>query len=71
MPALSAADFDAEALAAGRLTLVDFWAPWCVPCEKIAPAVEQLARDNAGVLRAGADGRSLWSLRLWQDVATI
>ena len=50
MPALSAADFDAEALAAGRLTLVDFWAPWCVPCEKIAPAVEQLARDNAGVL---------------------
>ena len=50
MPALSAADFDAEALAPGRLTLVDFWAPWCVPCGKIAPAVEQLANGNAGTL---------------------
>ena len=54
MPALSAADFDAEALAAGRLVLVDFWAPWCVPCAKIAPAVEQLGRDHAGALHVFA-----------------
>ena len=50
MPALSAADFDGEALAVGRLTLVDFWAPWCVPCAKIAPLVEELARTHEGRL---------------------
>ena len=50
MAALSAGDFDAEALAAGRLSLVDFWAPSCVPCAKIAPLVEELARSHGGRL---------------------
>ena len=31
--------------------LVDFWAPWCRPCNKIAPLLDQIARENAGTLR--------------------
>ncbi len=50
MPALSAADFDAQALAAGRTALVDFWAPWCVACAKLSPVVQDLARRHAAVL---------------------
>ncbi len=50
MPALSATDFDDEALAPKRLALVDFWAPECVPCARIAPIVGRLAGEYAGAL---------------------
>ena len=28
--------------------LVDFWAPWCVYCRRIAPAYEKIARQYEG-----------------------
>jgi thioredoxin 1 len=28
--------------------LVDFWAPWCAPCKKLTPVIDQLAVDYAG-----------------------
>ena len=41
-----------------RLVLVDFWAPWCMPCVIMAPVYEQVARkysDKAYFLKVNVD----------------
>ena len=50
---LSDSNFQSEVLDSTEPVLVDFWAPWCGPCRMIAPAVEELASENAGSLKVG------------------
>ncbi len=34
----------------GKITIFDFWAPWCVPCKTLEPVITQIAKANpAGV----------------------
>jgi len=47
------ANFDAEVLKAEKLTVVDFWAPWCGPCLAIGPTIEALAKDYDGKINVG------------------
>jgi thioredoxin 1 len=50
------ASFDEEVLRAGGRVIVDFWAPWCKPCEAIQPVLTELAADHAlGLVRLNID----------------
>ena len=45
------ATFDAEVLKSPVPVLVDCWAPWCGPCQRMTPIMHELAADLAGQVK--------------------
>lgn len=55
---ISDASFDSDVLKATKPVLVDFWAPWCGPCVRMAPILDELAasmKDKVVVAKLNVD----------------
>jgi thioredoxin 1 len=48
---VSASNFASEVLESGEPVLVDFWAPWCGPCLRLAPELEAVSVELEGQVK--------------------
>ena len=51
LQAVTDKDFNKEVIESEGAVLVDFWAEWCGPCQRLMPVVEEIAGEMAGKLK--------------------
>lgn len=58
--------FEALVSRASGPVVVEFWAPWCVPCAKLGPVLEALERSTGAVrfLKLDVDSSPVTAARL-------
>ena len=42
-------NFQQEVLNSDKTVLLDFYADWCMPCQMIAPIIEEISNEKTGV----------------------
>jgi thioredoxin 1 len=60
------AAFEKTVLKSNIPVIVDFWAPWCVPCKSVAPVLDKLANEYSGKLliaKVNTDENSEWAIK--------
>ncbi len=46
-------NFQEEVLQERGTVVIDFFAPWCMPCKKMSPVVDKIAQEYEGSVKVG------------------
>lgn len=52
---ITSENFEKEVLNSDRIVIVDFWATWCGPCNRLTPVLEKIASENSDIKIVKAD----------------
>ena len=50
---ITAENFENEVVNSDKPVLLDFWAPWCMPCKAFSPVVHELAEEYKDSVKVG------------------
>lgn len=46
-------NFEEEVIKSDKPALVDFWAPWCGPCQIMGPIIDELSKEMGDKMKIG------------------
>lgn len=71
---LGKVNFEANVIKSELPVLVDFWAPWCGPCQMMAPVLDELAKEFGGklnIVKVDTDQPENQALAMDYDIRSI